>query len=208
MSNITDINSKNKVGFKRPYLEDLPISGESRNTFLSEKLSGGLVLITGDCGCGKTTTATAAMMSRLRDFGGTAFMLEDPIEHKVAGRCGKNGMIFQFDADCELKEHVRKFSMPLNTNNGILYIGEMNSPPLMEHVLKQSQNGHLVLSTMVAASAGSAIKKIKSSLMVESGYSAEDALELINNSIKAVFHQKLVFNGQYEVIGEFCYPSD
>ena len=71
-----------------PRLEAMPSPLPPRvaELLLSPRLlAGGLVYVTGAAGSGKTTTASATVVSRLHRFGGVAYTIEDPPELPLNG---------------------------------------------------------------------------------------------------------------------------
>lgn len=135
-----------------------PLPFQIIDHLLAPELSpGGLVLVMGAPGSGKTTTASAMVVSRLRKFGGMAYTVEDPPEHPLNGWHG-NGYCAQTsvvgaDKDAEawaksLKGALR--SQPAATPS-ILFVGEIREKGAAEIALQAAGNGFLVIATAFGA---------------------------------------------------------
>jgi Tfp pilus assembly pilus retraction ATPase PilT len=88
---------------------------------------GGLVLISGAAGSGKSTTAASVVRERLRRYGGYCLTIEDPIEYYLEGFHGA-GFCNQIEAsdtkDYQAQVMRAKRAFPAKTL-GMLYMGEI-----------------------------------------------------------------------------------
>ncbi|MGE3342291.1 MAG: ATPase, T2SS/T4P/T4SS family [Vicinamibacterales bacterium] len=113
--------------------------------------SGGLIAIVGPTGAGKTTTAGATVVERLKMHGGLAYTVEDPPELPLNGRHG-HGYCTQTEVAGETVgdwvESMRGVlrSQPAGTPV-ILYVGEIRDPQAAHMVLRAALNGFLVICT-------------------------------------------------------------
>ena len=118
-------------------------------------LQGGLVLVVGGPGCGKTTTASATVVSRLKAHAGVAFTVEDPAEMPLNGRHGQ-GYCTQSevagDTGREWVESMRGIlrSQPVGTPL-MLYVGEIRDADAARVMLRAASNGFLVICTAFGA---------------------------------------------------------
>lgn len=137
-----------------PTIETLPTALPLwlSNLLLSPTLKGGgLLYFTGSPAQGKTTTASATLVSRLATFGGYAQTIEDPPEMPLNGWHGK-GFCSQTwvglnKADTwgeAIKGALR--SMPAGTPC-MLYIGEVRDQECALTMLRAASNGFLVIAT-------------------------------------------------------------
>lgn len=141
---------------KPPTLMDLPspLPPKIVQALLYPELTrGGLILVTGGPGCGKTTTASAIVVSRLRQFGGQAYTVEDPIEQNINGWQGK-GYCSQtmVGDDNNWAEAMRGAlrAQPAGTPT-ILFVGEIRDADAAKVALQAAGNGFLVIATAFAS---------------------------------------------------------
>jgi len=129
---------------------------------LSDNLSrGGLVLVSGQPGSGKTTTASAILASRLMQFGGFGYTIEDPPE--ILGLNGWHGAGYCTQTEVypgangwedAIKDLLR--SQPVGSRL-ILYVGEIRTPEAAKIIIRAASNGFLVVTTTFATDLLSAI---------------------------------------------------
>jgi Tfp pilus assembly pilus retraction ATPase PilT len=137
-----------------PSLDTLPspLPGAIKAVLLSRHLSrGGLVHVTGGPGCGKTTTGCGIVVSRLNEYGGAAFTVEEPPELPLNGFHGKGYCTQTWvagDLAADWIESMRGAlrSQPAGTNL-MLYVGEVRDPETASAMLRAASNGFLVVST-------------------------------------------------------------
>eukprot|EP00913_Durusdinium_trenchii_P013399 g12580.t1 len=128
------------------------------STRLREALheTGGVILVTGPAGSGKTTTSYAC----LREIAATATTmrsiatLEDPIEAVIAPATqshvnAANG----FDYETALKSLLRQ-------DPEVIMVGEIRDPATAALVFQAALTGHLVLTTFHAGSAAEAVARL------------------------------------------------
>lgn len=137
-----------------PTLDTLPspLPAHIRQALLSPDISrGGLIYVCGGPGSGKTTTASATVVSRLLKFGGIAYTVEDPPELPLNGRHG-NGYCTQTmvagDSGRDWVESMRGVlrSQPVGANL-MLFVGEIRDQEAGRIMLRAASNGFLVICT-------------------------------------------------------------
>lgn len=113
---------------------------------------GGLIVLSGAGGSGKSTTVAATVTSRLRTFGGIAYTVEYPPEYAINGQHGKAGVCFQFDVDDESefrsRIHDALRGYPAGVEGSILMIGEIRNAEVASLALESALSGHLVITTI------------------------------------------------------------
>lgn len=171
-----------ELGFPKAYL-DLLISSQLRNT-------GGIILICGATGSGKTTTASSALDAYLTTYGGYAMTLEDPPEYQLAGWHGENGYCDQIQIRRgnyreEMINALRGFP---SEDRSILFMGEIRESIAASELLRIGVDGHLVMATMHADGPISAITRLLSIAKEEIG--EVEARQLLSSSLKLVLHQR------------------
>lgn len=116
---------------------------------------GGLILISGANGAGKTTTAASTVISRLHDFGGVAWTIEDPLEFLMEGKHGPLGglcwqkAVIQGGFGQAMRDVMRCYPA---TAAGMLFVGELRDAETADQCLKAASNGLLVIATVHSGS--------------------------------------------------------
>lgn len=153
---------------------------------------GGLVIVCGSVGQGKTTTCSATVVGRLHRFGGVCVTIEDPAEMPIHGRHGE-GVCYQTElgADRDLEQAVRASlrCFPVSQSS-ILMLGEVRDTATAEHLLRASVNGMLVLMTLHAGNVISAIVRLLG-LVDHKGEQGHQWRELLASALRLVIHQRL-----------------
>lgn len=141
--------------------------------------TGGVVLLTGPAGSGKTTTIYAALREIIdKSAGGRSLVsLEDPIEVVVPGVAQSQvNPSVGFNMAAGLRSQLRQ-------DPEVLMVGEIRDRETAETVFQASLTGHLVLTTFHAGSAAAAISRL-SDMGIEP--------YLIRSGLLAVLCQRLV----------------
>lgn len=162
--------------------------------FLTSKqiLSGGLILIVGTPGNGKTTTCASLVSKRLDRFGGVCISIEDPAEMPLQGFHGK-GFCVQREIDDEqgfapaIRDAMRAY--PSQTSC-LMQIGEIRDAESATLALRSSIDGRVVISTMHASGVYEAVQRLISLAAKQMG--VEEARSLIASGLKGVVHQTII----------------
>jgi twitching motility protein PilT len=159
-------------------------------------LKGGLMIVCGSAGQGKTTTATALLIDRLAAFGGVAITVEDPPEFQITGRQGKNGgFCMQLPVTEEqtfaeaIKSSLRCY--PANTTNSLLFIGEVRDADVAAELFNAAINGLLVIATVHSQNIVTALQRLTS--LAGDRLGLEETYRLAAQSFRAAFHQRLEY---------------
>ena len=123
---------------------------------LGEK-KGGLVLVTGPAGSGKSTTL-ACLIDRInKTREGHIMTLEDPIEflHRH-NRC----IVSQREISIDTKDYVTGLKSALRQSPDVIFIGEMRDAETINIAITAAETGHLVLSTLHTLGSANAIDRI------------------------------------------------
>jgi len=147
-----------------PRLDSLPsaLPGPICEALMNhELLKGGLVVVVGGPGCGKTTTASATVVSRLLEFGGIAYTVEDPPELPLNGRhgrgyCTQSQVAGESTADWVASMRGALRSQPVGTSL-IMYVGEIRDAECARMMMRAAANGFLVICTAFGTDIISAI---------------------------------------------------
>ncbi len=157
---------------------------------------GGLIMIMGGAGCGKTHTAAAIVRSRLEHFGGIAYTVEDPPEHplhgwhegpnKVRGYCTQtlvaSGVRTPDGWAASMNGALR--SQPAGTPC-ILFVGEIRSNMAADVAIQAAGNGFLVIVTSFATDIPSGVADLIKRVGVERA-------GVISRLLRVVLYQRLV----------------
>lgn len=171
-----------KLGFKSEYTNMLTAS--------DLKTTGGLILVSGLTGSGKSTTAAATVVERLKTMGGYCLTVEDPPEMPLEGFHGQKGYCEQLDASEDgyqekLASALRCF--PAREQSMLLF-GEVRDAASAAEMLRIAVDGHLVISTVHAKDIITALQRVIA--LAKQGGEPE-ATALLANSLKLVMHQRL-----------------
>lgn len=115
---------------------------------------GGLVLVVGPTGSGKSTTLYAGLAHVARDPTRKVITIEDPIEYAVAGVQQSNvrpelGFAFQH----AMRAFVRE-------DPDVILVGEIRDAETALEAVRASQTGHLVLSTLHCNDATDVVQRL------------------------------------------------
>ncbi len=162
------------------YLDDLGLP-EDIGTTLKQLLlqKGGIILLTGPAGSGKTTTIYACLRELVNKFGAEKSLvtLEDPIEAVVPGVAQSQvNPSIKFDYGTGLRSLMRQ-------DPEVIMVGEIRDCKTADIVFQASLTGHLVLTTFHAGSAAGAISRL-SDMGIEP--------YLLRSGILAIICQRLV----------------
>ena len=123
------------------------------------RLPHGLVIATGPTGSGKSTTLAALAQAALQARRGLLVTLEDPIEYTYDVPA-RGALVRQR----QVGQHVRDFPTglrdALREDPDVLLIGEMRDPETIQLALTAAETGHLVLTSLHARTAPSAVERI------------------------------------------------
>lgn len=122
-------------------------------------LPGGLVLVTGPTGCGKSTTLAALAQEILRRRSVMMITLEDPIEYIFAPAV-KGSLVRQRQIGRDVQSFSTGLRDALREDPDVLLVGEMRDPESIALALTAAETGHLVLTSLHSRSASSAIERI------------------------------------------------
>lgn len=173
-------------------MKDLKVSNSFIKAILSSDLhDGGLVLVTGLPGHGKTTICVASIIHRLEQFGGICYTVEDPPEIPFQGNHGE-GVCFQTDSRSlggypeTIKNLLRAYP---SHKKSLMLIGEIRDPDTAEQALMSIMDGRLVFATMHAGSLTDAIKRIVT--LASKNMGRDPALSVLSKSFKMCVNQSI-----------------
>lgn len=180
-----------------PDIETLGLPSAIKSALLASKMreTGGLVVICGQTGVGKTTTFSATIAARLRLHGGYCLTIEDPPEDLLEGAHGP-GYCEQINADevggYEHAIHAALRCFPAKDASMLGY-GEVRDGATAAHLTRVGMDGHLVIVTVHSKSVPTGLQRL-ASLARAAG--EENADDLIAASLQLAVHQRFDAKGK------------
>lgn len=174
-------------------MKDLGMPSSIAHHLISERMNkGGLIIVSGNPGHGKSTTLASVIVERLKRYSGICITIEDPIEMPLQGHHGQ-GICFQrpVSGEEEFAQAIRGAlrAYPAKTN-AMMMIGEVRDTETAALALRSAVDGRLVLLTMHAGNIIQSIQRLCS--MAARTISAEEVRELLSSSFRMALHQQLV----------------
>ena len=185
-------------------LDELNVPPVVKNILLHKNLSkGGLILLVGETGQGKSTTCAAAIKSRVSEYGSFALTLEDPPELPLHGKLGKGYCIQREVPSDQFSEALKGALRSYPTTNGnILYVGEIRDSKTAQEVMKAITSGHLVFTTIHGGGIREGVERLVTYLSSsENVGDRKNNREILAGAIRLVIHQTLItktLSKQYE----------
>lgn len=126
-------------------LAELGVPKAMAERLLSPSLTGGLLMLVGSPGSGKTTLANSIICERLTRWGGVCVTAENPVELDIAGRHGL-GMCFahEVSSDEEMAGAVIQF---MRTSPNLIFLGEIRDAFVARQATLAALSGQLVVTT-------------------------------------------------------------
>lgn len=174
-----------------PSLADLGLDAALTRVLMSDTLNkGGLIIICGETGQGKSTTCAATISERMKQLGSFCLTVEDPPEMPLHGIHG-TGRCLQTEVQSgNFAEAMRGAMRCFPTVNGsILYVGETRDSETAAEVLRIAMNGNLVFTTLHAQDVPSGLKRLMSLASTRMG--EQEAADILASVFKVGMHQTL-----------------
>ena len=184
------------------YIPDIKEIGMPNNIvelLLHERLNtGGLVIIAGETGQGKSTTAASTIAYRLRTHGSFCLTIEDPVELPLQGFYEENefsdkrGVCFQTNVESDQIFEAIKSSLRCypSVSNSILFLGETRDAAMASEVLKIAANGHLVITTMHGGDLMTSLKRFID-LATPPGSNGNETKSMFASVFRLLIHQRM-----------------
>lgn len=136
---------------------------------------GGLVLIGGPGGVGKSTFAGGLLIHWLKTYGGLAAVFEDTTELKLAGEHGKlGGRCFQVRV--KQRSLAQELKASLRWNPRYIMLGEVRDSDAVEQLIVMSLIGHLCIGVFHTGTPEQAVTRVLTLLPGNERSEANDAL--------------------------------
>jgi twitching motility protein PilT len=120
-------------------------------------LQRGLVLVVGATGNGKSTTV-ASMIQHINNTRRAHIVsIEDPIEYVFENR---RSVISQREVGTDTESYSKATVAAMRQDPDVIFVGEMRDKETVDTVLRASETGHLVISTMHTMDSINAISRL------------------------------------------------
>jgi CheY-like chemotaxis protein len=147
---------------------------------------GGLVIVSGPAGSGKTTTV-AAMVDRLnREGRARVFTIEDPVEFLHASR---GGLVRQIEVGTDAPSFAGAVRTAARAGADAILVGRLDDAETAEAVLEAAGSGQLVLVEFAASSAEDTVERVLGMFPPARRASAR---RLLASALRGVLVQKLL----------------
>lgn len=147
---------------------------------------GGMVLVVGPTGAGKSTTLAAILERVNRTRASHVITLEDPIEFVYQPR---RSLIHQREVGTHVDSFAAGLRAALRECPDIILVGEMRDRETAALALTAAETGHLVLSTLHSGSAAMAIDRI---VDIFPEHQQAQVRQQVAGSLRAVLTQQLL----------------
>lgn len=202
------------------YIPDIDSLGMPKNIvelLLHKNMNkGGLIIIAGETGQGKSTTAAASIAYRLKHYGSFCLTIEDPVELPLQGFYQndsdntKRGVCFQTNVITNISDAI-KSSMRCypSVSNSILFLGETRDSEMASEVLKVAANGHLVITTMHGGDLMTSLKRFLNLATSTPGANQDEVRSILSSVFRLIIHQKIesVINGKRKLVPNVLFSS-
>lgn len=193
-----------RIADERPELSSLGLPDELVRLLSSKAFGekGGLVVVAGGTGDGKSTTLAAVLVARVTKHGYFCLTVENPPEFPLHGHypCLADGavmgQIVQVPAisdsfALDLRDAMRCY--PSNMRGSMLMVGEVRDGDTAAQLLRAAVSGQLVFCTIHASSPIGALERLLT--MSKEYLGAEEANSLLGAALRAVLVQRLGTKG-------------
>lgn len=147
------------------------------------KGDGGLILLSGPTGSGKTTTLYA-MVQQIDRRRRHVLTIEDPIEYEL--RYATQWQVIPGRKGSEFADLIRA---SMRHDPDYIIVGEMRDGETVETALKAAESGHTVISTIHADSALQTLERMRSFVPVEKDRASTYTLA---QQIRCILNQRLI----------------
>ena len=146
----------------------------------------GLILVVGATGSGKSTTLAAMLHHRITRSRGHVVTIEDPVEFLHAP---DQSLVSQREVGIDTESYLVGLRNALRQAPDVIFVGELRDPETVGVALHSAETGHLVLSTLHATNATTAIERLLHFFTPEVRTSVLLQLSL---TLRAVVAQRLI----------------
>ena len=153
----------------------------------------GLILLTGPCGSGKSTTLAALVQWLAERRSLHVVTLEDPIEYVYRS---ERSLIHQRQIGTDVESFAAGVRCALREDPDLLCVGELRDCETIAAALSAAETGHLVLATLHAPDASRAVERVIDMFPPAAQAQARTLLSL---TLQAVSAQRLIAAGEERI---------
>ena len=146
----------------------------------------GMILVTGQAGCGKTTTLAAMVQHLDLRRNDHIICLEDPIEIL---HITKKMHVIQREVGMHTQSFARALRACLREDPDVIIVGEMRDLETVSMAITAAETGHLVLGTLHTTNAARTIGRI---LDVFPASQQDQIRTMVSDSLRGIISQQLV----------------
>ena len=146
----------------------------------------GLIVAVGATGAGKSTTVAAMLHHRITRSRGHVVTIEDPVEFLHAP---DQSIVSQREVGVDTESYLVGLKNALRQAPDVIFVGELRDSETVAVALHSAETGHLVLSTLHATNATTAVERLLHFFPPEVRISTLLQLSL---TLRAVIAQRLV----------------
>jgi twitching motility protein PilU len=172
-----------RVKTEVPTLESLELPSLLGSLALERQ---GLILLVGATGAGKSTTVAAMLHHRITRSRGHVVTIEDPVEFL---HDSNQSIVSQREVGIDTVSYLVGLRNALRQAPDVIFVGELRDPETVAVALHSAETGHLVVSTLHATNATTAIERLLNFFQPEVRTSTLLQLSL---TLRAVVAQRLV----------------
>jgi Tfp pilus assembly pilus retraction ATPase PilT len=199
-----DVFVLRKIAARIHTLSELGVPQAYIRHLMAKDLSG-LFIVSGAIKAGKTTTACAMVKERLTAHGGVAVSTEETIELPLEGAHG-NGICYQTAFCRETRRPVDTVRHAMRWGAKTILIDEIRDHDIATEALQASLNGHLVITTMLAANVTQTINKLHG--LATERLAPGAAQSLLADGLIGVLHQQLIPGPKKKLETTFLFLKD
>lgn len=179
-----------------PDFRELNLPGPIVSALMDKDLGskGGIIIISGAPGQGKSTTAVATIKARLMEYGGYCLTTEDPTEFVLEGwhgkgYCEQNHVKGSANYEKVLSEALVSFPAKVAGSQSMFYYGEVRDADSAKGLLDIGGDGHIVVTTIHAGDHQDAIYRL---INYASAKMNEELVRMmVANSLRLIVHQRI-----------------
>jgi len=150
------------------------------------KYHNGLVLLTGEVGCGKSTTLAAMVQEVNTSRNDHIITLEDPIEYVfVPAGC----QITQREVHAHTESFGAALRASLREDPDVIIVGEMRDLETISLAITASETGHLVIATLHTSNAARTLDRVLDAFPVQQ---QGQIRTMVSESLRGIVSQQLV----------------
>ena len=162
---------------------------KDKEVIVSGGQRGGLILVTGPMGSGKTTTIASMLKYVADNVPMVILTIEDPIEYV---HTNSQGIFKQLEVPTHIPSHEEALYHALRSNAGVIFLGEVRSTDELKKLLTASEYGTLTVTTFHVPDSVGAIERIAYEL------NSDISRKLLASALIGVLNQRLIYTTDSE----------